>query len=129
MKALLASALTALVLVTTAWASNVTPAQLNALTKRVTKLEQRDAALARSLAAAQTASGDLSTRVAGAEARLTTAESFATRCLAVFEPVVVYDITPSDGTPAFSAWSPPDPSASAAFYVPATHDQSCFHAQ
>lgn len=40
MKALLASALTALVLVTTAWASNVTPAQLSALSKRVTKLEK-----------------------------------------------------------------------------------------
>jgi hypothetical protein len=40
LKALLASALTALVLVTTAWASNVTPAQLNALSKRVKFLEQ-----------------------------------------------------------------------------------------
>jgi hypothetical protein len=40
MKALLASALTALVFVTAAWASNVTPAQLNALSKRVTFLEK-----------------------------------------------------------------------------------------
>lgn len=39
MKSLLASALTALVLVTAAWASNVTPAQLNALSKRVKFLE------------------------------------------------------------------------------------------
>jgi hypothetical protein len=46
-KALLASALTALVLVTTAWASNVTPGQLAALSKRVTKLESSNAALAR----------------------------------------------------------------------------------
>jgi hypothetical protein len=45
-KALLASALTALVLVTAAWASNVTPAQLSALSKRVTKLENQNATLA-----------------------------------------------------------------------------------
>lgn len=41
MKALLASALTALILVTTAWASNVTPGQLTALSKRVATLQRR----------------------------------------------------------------------------------------
>lgn len=45
MKALLASALTALVFVTAAWASNVTPAQLSALSKRVTRLERANASL------------------------------------------------------------------------------------
>lgn len=46
MKALLASTLTALVLVTAAWAGNVTPGQLAALSSRVTKLERANAALA-----------------------------------------------------------------------------------
>lgn len=41
MKALLASTLTALVLVSAAWATNVTPAQLSALSSRVTLLQHR----------------------------------------------------------------------------------------
>jgi hypothetical protein len=48
MKALLASTLTALVLVTTAWASttsSVTPAQLAAISKRVAKLEKDNRSL------------------------------------------------------------------------------------
>lgn len=51
MKAVLASTLTALVLVTAAWASNVTPAQLAALSKRVSKLEHANAALSVRVAA------------------------------------------------------------------------------
>lgn len=53
MKALLASALTALVLVTAAWASNVTPAQLASLSQRVAKLERANAALGRRVSAAE----------------------------------------------------------------------------
>lgn len=51
MKAVLASTLTALVLVSAAWASNVTPAQLSALSKRVTKLEHANTVLSARVAA------------------------------------------------------------------------------
>lgn len=54
MKAVLASVLTALVLVSAAWASNVTPGQLAALSRRVTKLEQSNAKFSTEIAGQST---------------------------------------------------------------------------
>ena len=108
MKALLASALTALVLVTTAWASNVTPAQLSALSKRVTKLEKANARLS---------------------ARLAADEAYNDRCVQAFQAVAFYTVTlhNADGTTTtFPTWSPPDAGEKPEFWVPTTTDSSCF---
>lgn len=111
MKAVLASTLTALVLVSAAWASNVTPAQLAALSKRVTKLEQANAAIA---------------------ARLKDDEAYSAKCFASFQGVAFYTVTlhHADGTTeTFPTWSPPDAGTKPTFWVPTTSDSSCFVAK
>jgi hypothetical protein len=100
LKALLASALTALVIVSAAWASNVTPAQLTALQKRVTALEHRDARL---------------------EANLATQSTFIRSCLHHFAPFTIYDETIqfTDGSQLkFSTTQPPDPGDQPSFWLP-----------
>jgi hypothetical protein len=135
LKALLASALTALVFVTAAWASNVTPAQFSALSKRVSKLERQNAAMTRSLAFAQKDNArvagqthSLALRLGDLEASVAADEAYSDKCLA-FQPVVVYTVTiHHDGSPdeTFPSWSTPAAGDKPAFWSAVTTDSSCF---
>lgn len=105
MKALVASLVTALVLVGTAWSANITPGQLAALAKRVSALEKSNAALT----------------------------TYVNTCLRRQEPLAVYttNIDYHDGTPplVFENVAPPAAGTNPDFWVPESTNPACASAK
>lgn len=138
MKALFASALTALVMVTAAWASNVTPAQFSALSKRVTKLEDQNAVMRRALAFSQkdnarvgSQTHALALRLDDLEASVADDEAYFEKCVSELDPVATYTVTVNSGGAPFSfdELSPPKAGEAPDYWVWATRDSSCFAAK
>ena len=137
MKALLASTLTALVLVSVAWASNVTPAQLSALSARVAKLEKENSRLERiTHYAAQDQAHThaqlltLTSRVSDQEVLAATDEQSFNRlakCL-TFTPATEYSFSFAQPY-TYPLWGPPQPNRAPQFWLPTTTDQSCLSIQ
>jgi hypothetical protein len=136
-KALLASASTALVLVSVAWASNVTPAQLTALSARVAKLEKENSRLerithyaAQDQARTQAHLLALASRLSDEEALVATDErSFdrLAKCLS-FTPATQYSFS-FVSVYTYPLWGAPQPNTGPQFWVPTTTDQSCLTIQ
>lgn len=118
MKAVLASALTALVLVAGAWASNVTPRQLSALSKRVDQLQARVVALQKAQAADET--------------KLSKYAAYNDRCLSSFQPTTIFAVTlpgANGSTTTFRDFELADPGATPSFWLPAIpNDPACVSA-